>query len=159
MCETKEVCQCFTFFWFFLNFYCYGQTLVNTDLPISVGLGIELSLSTSNWFGVIMWFTLWVSMVFKVLQCTFGTSFAKKKPYSLQIAKSPFFPQQLLYTQCEDPLPCHGAPMCKILGHLGNVFLWFGHDPSHLPNMQWTLYPVFHICEEMCESFVVTQVS
>ena len=35
-CETKEVCQGFTFFLFFLNFYCSGQTLVNADLPISV---------------------------------------------------------------------------------------------------------------------------
>jgi hypothetical protein len=40
--------------------------------------------------------TLWAPTVFKVLQCTFGISSAKKSPYSLQIAKSPFFPQELL---------------------------------------------------------------
>ena len=72
------------------------STMVNVGLHISVGLGIELSHSTNNWFGVIMWYTLWEPMVFNALQCTFGTSFTKKTPYSLQIAKSPFFPQQLL---------------------------------------------------------------
>ena len=71
--------------------------MVNVGLPISVGLGIELWHWTRKWFGVIIWFILWASMVFNVLQCTFGTSFAKKMPYSLQIAKSLFFPQQLLW--------------------------------------------------------------
>jgi len=42
MVMIHHICQGFTFFDFF------GQTLVNADLPISVGLGIELSHSTSN---------------------------------------------------------------------------------------------------------------
>ena len=68
----------FQLFLIFLNFYCSDQTLVNDDLPISCGLVNELPHSTSNWFGVVMWFTLWVPIVFKVFQCTFGTSIAKK---------------------------------------------------------------------------------
>ena len=138
------------------------STTVNVDLPISVGLGIELSHSTMNWFGVIIGFTLWASMVFNVLQCTFGTfgtSFAKKRPIHYKLQNHRFFLNNFCNTQCEEPLACHGAPMCQILGHLGNVCLGFGHYPSHLPNMQWTFYPVIHICEEMCKSFAVTKVS
>ena len=77
-CETKALCQGFIFLCFFLNFFCSCQTLVNADLPISCGLGSELSYSTSNWFGVLMWCTLWAPMVVHVFQWTFGTSFAKK---------------------------------------------------------------------------------
>ena len=84
------------FFWISTAPVKLLSTMVNVGLHISVGLGIELSHSTNNWFGVIMWYTLWEPMVFNALQCTFGTSFTKKTPYSLQIAKSPFFPQQLL---------------------------------------------------------------
>ena len=144
---------------FFLNFYCSGQTLVNDDLPISCGLGSELSHSTSNWFGMLMWCTLWAPMVFKGLQWTFGTSFAKKNPIHYKLQNHHFFLNNFCNTQCEDSLPCQDAPMCQIWGHLDNVCLGYGHDPSHLPYMQWTFYPDPHICEEICESFAVTQVS
>ena len=163
MCETKEVCQWFHIFWIFFWISTAPvkllSTMVNVGLHISVGLGIELSHSTNNWFGVIMWYTLREPMVFNALQCTFGTSFTKKTPYSLQIAKSPFFRNNSCNSQCEDSLSCQDAPMCQILGHLGKLCLGYGHDPSHLPYVQWTFYPVVHTCEEMSKSVAATQIS
>ena len=90
-CETKALCQGFTFFWVMLNFYRLGQTLVNTDLPISCGLGRGLSHSTSSWFGMPMEYTFRAPTVFHLFQWIFGTYFAKTPPYSLQIIKSPSF--------------------------------------------------------------------
>ena len=157
--KQRKCAKVSQFFDFFLNFYCSGQTLVNAGLPMSCGIGSELSHSTSNWLGVLIWFNLWAPMVFKVLQCTFGTSFPKKGPIHYKLQNHHFFLNNFYNTQCEDSLPCQDAPMLQIWGHLGNVCLRYGHDPSHLPYLQWTFYPVIHICEEMCESFTVTQVS
>ena len=49
--------------------------------------------------------------------------------------------------------------MRQILGHLGNICLGYGHDPSYLPYVQWTFYLVVNIYEEMSKSVAVTQVS
>ena len=149
--KCAKVSHFFDFFWISTAPVKRWSTMVNVGLPISVGLGIELLHSTNNLFGVIIWSTSWASMVFNVLQCTFGTSFAKKTPIHYKLQNHHFFLNNFCNTQCEDSLPCQDAPMCQIWGHLGNVCLGYGHDPSHLPNMQWTFYPVVHLYEEMCE--------
>ena len=98
---------------------------------------------------------------FQSLQWTFGISFAKKKnPIHYKLQNHHFFLNNFCNTQYEDSLSFHGAaPMRQILGHLDNVWLGYGHDPSYLPNMQWTFYLIVHMYEEMCESFAVTQIS
>ena len=63
-CETKALCQGFTFVWILLNFYYSGQTLVNADLPIWCRLGTELSHLNNNWFGMHIW-------------CRLGTEFSE----------------------------------------------------------------------------------
>ena len=91
-CETKALCQCFTFFvWI-------STTLVKIcqhQLAHICGLGRGLSHSTSNWFGMLLECNFWAPIVVYVFQWIFGTYFAKTPPYSLQITKSPSFPQQL----------------------------------------------------------------
>ena len=85
------------------------STTVNVGLPISLGLGIEISHSTMNWFGVIIWFTLWASMIFNVSQCTFGTfgtSFAIKKALSTTNHKITIFSPTTFVTR-NVKIHCH----------------------------------------------------
>ena len=168
MWNKGSVPRCHIFwilFWisFVLNFYCSGQTLVNYGqrwlAHISRATYWAFTLDHELiWCDNMVYFVgincfQWFAMYFWYLLCK------KKCPIHYKLQNHRFFLNNFCNTQCEDPLSCHGAPTCQILGHLDNVCLGFGHDPSHLPNLQWTFYPVVPICEEMCKSVAVTQVS
>ena len=92
-CETKEVCQGFTFFWFFLNFYCSGQTLVN------YGQRRLARISTARYWVFtlnqqLIWCDNMVYFVgingFQSFPMYFWYLLCKKTSYSLQIARSHF---------------------------------------------------------------------
>ena len=94
----------------------------------------------------------------------------KKSPIHYKLQNHRFFLNNFCNTQCEDPLSCHGAPMCQILGHLDNVCLDLVMIHHILPYLQRTFYPDVWIiycnssflmwmgsrCEtrEMCQGFI-----
>ena len=153
----------FHIFWiFFLNFYCSGQTFVNYGQRRLAHIS-----GARYWAFTLNKQLIWCdNVVYFVgtdgLQCFamyFWHLLYKKDPLFTTNWKITVFLNNSCNSQCEDSLSCQDAPMCQILDHLGNVCLGYGHDPSYLPYVKWTFYPVVHICEEMSKSVAVTQVS
>ena len=163
MCETKVVCQCFTFFLFFFEFLLlrsnFGQlwsTSACTYKEVYV-----LSFDTQQVTDLVFYCGIlcgnqWYSKFCNVL---LAPPLQKRPHIHNKLQNHHFFLNNSCNSQYEDSLSWQDAPMCQIWSHLGNFFLGYGHDPSHLPYVRWTFYPIIHICEEMCKSVGVTQVS